>query len=129
MTSRPSTTVTGPWAALMTRSGRYRCFCLRSSISAATKASGSRVRVIRRSSRGFSPVHDHLARVAGSGRREGGFEVAEAEAVGDHGLDVEPGTDQHGHLVPGLVHLPPVDPAQRELVEHDRVHVEGDLAG
>src|SRR5687768_975647 len=42
MTSRPSTTVTGPCAALMTRSGRYRCFALRSSISSAMNARGSR---------------------------------------------------------------------------------------
>ena len=60
MTSRPSTTVTGPWAALMTRSGRYRCFALRSSISASTKPSGFLRVVIRLP----LPVHDDLPGVA-----------------------------------------------------------------
>jgi len=50
-------------------------------------------------------------------------------AIGDHRPDVEPRADQDGHLVPGLVHLPAVDPTQGQLVEDDLVDVERDLGG
>src|SRR5678816_4022669 len=105
MTSRPSTTVTGPCAALMTRSGRYSCCCFRSSISASMKASGfGRAAVVIGRSPGSLPAHDHLAGIARAGGGEGGLEVAEREAVRDDRPDVDARVHQHAHLVPALVH-------------------------
>ncbi len=48
---------------------------------------------------------------------------------GDRGRDVQPRLEHHGHLVPGLVHLPAVDAPEREQLEHDLVDVERDLLG
>ena len=44
------------------------------------------------------------------------------------GLMSRPDLQHHGHLVPGLVHLPAVDALDREHVEDDRVPVDGHLA-
>ncbi len=63
-----------------------------------------------------SPVHEHLARVARAGRRERRLEVAEPEAMGDRRADVEPRLEHHRHLVPGLVHLPAVDPRRVSIL-------------
>ena len=45
------------------------------------------------------------------------------------GRDVQPRLEHHRHLVPGLVHLPAVDPPDRQQLEHDLVDVERDLLG
>ena len=76
-----------------------------------------------------APVQDDLARVAGAGRRERRLVVAEREAVGDRGRDVQARLEHHRHLVPGLVHLPAVDAPDRQQLEHDLVDVERDLLG
>ena len=55
--------------------------------------------------------------------------LAEREAVGDRRADVEPRLEHHRHLVPGLVHLPAVDAAERQHLEDDLVEVERDLGG
>ena len=45
------------------------------------------------------------------------------------GRDVQPGLEHDRHLVPGLVHLPAVDAAERQHLEHDGVDVQRDLLG
>src|SRR5512144_2547148 len=64
------------------------------------------------------PLHDDLARFAGARGGERGFVLAEREAVGDRRADVQPRLEHHGHLVPGLVHLPAVDALHGEHLEH-----------
>src|SRR5450759_2259760 len=134
--SRPSTVTRVRFALLITWSGRYRPCARTCARSSARCSSGSRVGVVltvessrrpRAASRG--PVQDHLAGVAGAGGRERGGVLAEREPVSDRGRDVEPGLEHHRHLVPGLVHLPAVDAAERQHLEHDLVDIQRDLRG
>src|SRR5674476_871876 len=66
---------------------------------------------------------------AGAGGLERGGVLAEREPVRDRGRDVEPGLEHHRHLVPGLVHLPAVDAAERQHLEDDLIDIQRDLRG
>src|SRR6266853_1058538 len=88
----------------------------------------------RKSATGFglghvAPIEDDLAGVAGAHRVEALFIVAPVHPVGDDAGDVEAALEHDSHLVPGLVHLAPVDAANGELVEDDLVPVDGDIFG
>src|SRR5204863_7399991 len=73
------------------------------------------------------PIKNHLAAVAGLHGSEALLEFRVVEAMGDHGLDVEAALQHHGHLVPRLIHLTPVDAVNREHVENDLGPINGDL--
>ncbi len=47
------------------------------------------------------------------------------EAVGDDGVDIQPGLDHDGHLVPCFIHFTPVDPLDGQAVEDHIVPVDG----
>src|SRR5580692_10200101 len=76
----------------------------------------------------FMPGQDDLAGLARFHCGEAFLEVAKIVAMGDHGADVEPRLEHHGHLVPGFVHLAPVDALDGDHVENDDVPVDCDLA-
>ena len=76
-----------------------------------------------------APVEDDFAGVAGAHGVEALFIVAPVHAMCDDLGDVETALEHDRHLVPGLVHLAPVDAADGELVEDDLVPVDRDVFG
>src|SRR4051812_24115567 len=129
MTRRSSMDTMGPWALLITRSGRYRWRSRRAASSSSRNASGFGVAAVLMAVSSRGPVEDDLARVAGAGGLERGLVIAEPEAMRDRGPDVEARLEHDAHLVPGLVHLPAVDALQGQHLEHDLVDVQADLLG
>src|SRR5208283_532974 len=57
------------------------------------------------------------------------LELPEPVTVSDHRVDVQARLKHHGHLVPGLVHLAAVNPADGDHVEHDGLPVDRDVLG
>ena len=54
-------------------------------------------------------MEQNLARPARAHHFEGFLVFAETEAMRNDGLDVEAALDQHGHLVPGVIHFAAVN--------------------
>ena len=84
---------------------------------------------VGRGHRRLLPVEDDLPALPGAHEVEAALEVREGHPVRDDRGYVEPALDHGGHLVPGVVHLPSVDAADREHVEDDLVPVDGGLRG
>src|ERR1019366_7953922 len=75
----------------------------------------------------FLQIQNYLPRVARHHQIETVLEIAERKPVRNHRTDIEARFQHHRHLVPGLVHLTPVDPLDREHVEDHSVPVDGYL--
>src|SRR5205809_4701737 len=65
------------------------------------------------------PVEQHFPSMSRMHRIETLLEICVRESVGDHRRNVQPGFQHDGHLVPGFVHLAPVDTLDREHIEND----------
>src|SRR6266568_7724146 len=75
------------------------------------------------------PGEDHLAAQTALHGGERRLIIRHGEPVRDHAGDIDARLDQHCHLVPGLKHLPPVDPPDRDHVQDQVSPVDGELAG
>src|SRR5712692_5247379 len=73
------------------------------------------------------PVHDDLAALTRPHHVERFREILRREAVRDDRRDVEPALEHRAHAVPGLEHLAPVDPLQREAAEDHMIPADRDL--
>src|SRR5271170_7250455 len=71
----------------------------------------------------IAPVENHLPRVPRAHRSKSVFIVPPVHPVRNDARNIQPTLKHHGHLVPGLIHLPPVDPTNRKLVEHHLVPI------
>src|SRR5690349_10600070 len=77
----------------------------------------------------LDPIQDDLAGLSAQHGLEPFFEFSVVESMRDDRSNVEPAFQHHGHLVPGLVHLAPINSFYREHVEDDLVPVNGDGFG
>src|SRR6266566_4677357 len=75
------------------------------------------------------PIEHDFAGVAGFHELDGFAEFFVGKAVRDDRRDVEPGLDERGHFVPGFIHLASVNSFNGELVEDDKVPIDGGPAG
>src|SRR5208283_186385 len=71
----------------------------------------------------LAPGQHDLAALAGAHEVEALLEVGEREPVRDDGRYVEAALDHRRHLVPGVVHLAPVDSPDGQHVEDHLVPV------
>src|SRR5450755_2474186 len=77
----------------------------------------------------LGPVEDDLAALGTANRGEGRVKVHGIEPVRDNRRDVDARLDEDRHLVPGLEHLPSVDPLDGDHVEDQVRPVDPELLG
>src|SRR5205085_11911639 len=77
-------------------------------------------------SRPVPPMQNHLPAIAFQHRLEPLLELREMKPMRYDWPDIEPGFQHDRHLVPRLVHLAPVNPLDRQHVEHDLVPINSD---
>src|SRR5262245_25543405 len=74
----------------------------------------------------LDPIQNDLAGLSAQHGLKPFFKFCVMESMRDDRPDVEPALQHYGHLVPGFVHLPPINAFYREHIEDDFVPVNGD---
>src|SRR5215469_6132345 len=72
----------------------------------------------------FTPLQDNFPGLAALDELECFFVLLVGKSMGNYWQDIQTGLQHCGHLVPGLVHLTPIDSFDRQSVKNNQIPID-----